>query len=116
MAHCHLQSGEPSPGNSEHAYVSVRPRLMREPCNYLLSIFLLLLGVLTLWRYTFTCSETANVDAYAHVATMRKIRMLAVIFRCRAVVFAIWQILQSGRELLIRLRSIWHVERRCQPY
>src|ERR1700728_694574 len=95
MPHRHLQRSESSPRNAEHPHVSVRPRLMRQPRNYLLSIHLLLLRIFALRRRALTRTESANIHAHTHIPAPRKISMLGIISR---------------------LGSVGHVERSCQPH
>src|SRR5271155_3874154 len=103
MPHRHLQCGETSPRDTEHSYVSVRPWLMSQPRDYLLSIQLLLFGIFALRRGTLACAKTSNINAHAHVAAMRKIGVLRIISGRCSVVLPIRQIFQQDRELLSRL-------------
>src|ERR1700728_175256 len=116
MPHRHLQRSESSPRNAEHPHVSVRPRLMRQPRNYLLSIHLLLLRIFALRRRALTRTESANIHAHTHTPAPRKISMLGIISRRGSIILAVRQIFQQGGELLSRLGSVGHVERSCQPH
>src|ERR1700694_1042890 len=111
MPHRHLQRRETSPGDAEHAHVAIRPRLMRQPCNDLLAINVLLLGIFSLRWSAFAGAETADVHAYTHVSPPREISMLRIVSRSGAIVFSVRQVLQQGREFLSRLGAVRRVER-----
>ena len=83
---------------------------MRQPGDHLLAVDLLLLGIFALGWNAFACAESANIDAHAHVSTPREIRVLGIVARGRAVIFAIRQIFEQGGELLAGLRAVGHVE------
>src|SRR5208283_936179 len=105
----HLQSREAAPGNSEHANVPVRPRLVRQPSDDLFTVYLFLLRILALRRNPFTGAESANIDPHAQVAAPRKICVLGIISRGRPIIFAVGKIFEQSRELLSRLRAVWHI-------
>src|SRR5271166_5209280 len=88
---------------------------MGEPCNDLFSVLLLLLGIFPLGRNTFTGTESTNINANAHITAPRKISVLWIIAGRRAIVFAIGEIFEKGRELFARRSAVWHIESRGQP-
>src|SRR5579862_358394 len=116
MAHGHLQRCKTSPGNPKHPHIAVRPRLVRQPGNHLLSIHLLLLGIFAFGWYSFTGAESANINAHANISPPREISMLRIILRRRSIIFSVRQIFEQGGELLASLRSIRHVKSSCQPH
>src|SRR5712675_1966578 len=89
---------------------------MSQPRDDLLPIGLLLFRILAFWRKPFTRAKSPDIDARGYVSAPRKIRMNGIVSRRRSVILAVRQIFQQGRELLRRLRSIRHVERRRQAY
>src|SRR3984957_14627443 len=109
LPHRHLQSCKSAPGNSEHADVSVRPRLMSKPRDHLLAIDLFLLGIFALRWTDFTRAESTNIHAPACISAPRKICVLRIIAGSRAVIFAIRKVFEQGRELLARFRSLRHI-------
>src|SRR5450755_3937457 len=116
MPHRHLHRGEPAPGNSEHADVTVRPGLACEPRDHLLPVDLFLFGIFALWRRAFACAESSNIDTHAHIAAPREVRVLGIVSGGRPIILAIWQIFEQGGKLVTRLRAVRHVESRGQAH
>ena len=73
MPHGHLQRVEAAPGDAHHAYVAVRPRLVRQPGNDLLAVELLLLRVFAVGGNAFAGAEAADIHAGAHVSAAHKV-------------------------------------------
>src|ERR1700732_1858886 len=113
-----LNRVEATPGNSHHADVTVGPRLLGKPIDYLKAILLFLVGVFAVGRISFTRARAANVHTRGNVATFYEIRMELPITRQGPIVFAVRQIFQDRWEFFAVLgvrrgwldRSAWHVK------
>src|SRR5579871_136422 len=116
LTHGHLQCSKSAPRDSEHPDISVRPWLMCQPRNDLLSICLLLFGVLTLRRNALARAEPANVHPHAHVPAPREISMFRIISRRRPIIFPIGEIFEQGGELLAIFRPVRHVKSSGEAY
>jgi hypothetical protein len=80
-----------------------------------IGIQLLLLGILALGRGTLACTKATDVYANTHVASTCKVDVLRIIACGRAIILAVWQILQQSRKLFLRLGVVGHVKSCGQP-
>ncbi len=88
---------------------------MREPCDDLLTVLLLLLGVFAFGRSAFTSPESTDVNPNAHVTAASEVGVLGIILRGSAVKLAIRKIFEQGGKFIARLSSLRHIQGCGQP-
>src|SRR5580692_1293236 len=110
MKHSHLQRIESAPGNAHHPHVAVRPWLPGEPGNYLQTVSLLLFGIFAVGRNSLAGAETANIDTSADVAAASEVSVDSVVASGHGVIFSVGLVFEDGREFLIWLHTVRHVQ------
>src|SRR5262249_14980948 len=105
----HLDRVKSAPRDPKHSYIPVGPRLMGEPCDYLLSVALLLFGILAVSRSAFTVAKTADVDTRADISSTREVCVFRIVAGGHGIIFSVGQVVEQGGKLFARLCAVRHV-------